>query len=55
MSQALADLAREEVPDELKKLYPNVNLIFGRDYFVPKVMDKRLKDYISINKRENIY
>lgn len=46
MSHVLAELAREEVPDELKKLYPNENLVFGRDYFVPKVMDKRIMSFI---------
>lgn len=47
MSQALADLAREEVPEEFKKIYPNEKLVFGRDYFVPKVMDKRIMSFIK--------
>ncbi len=42
-SQALAALAREPVPDEVKALYPNENLAFGTAYIIPKPFDSRLK------------
>ncbi len=29
---AIAQLAKEPVPEEVKKIYPKENLVFGRDY-----------------------
>ncbi len=39
---ALAKLAHEEVPEEVKKIYSIENLQFGREYILPKPFDKRL-------------
>ena len=40
-AQALADLAREDVPDEVALAYGK-NLSFGRDYIIPTPFDPRL-------------
>ena len=39
---ALADLAKEPVPDEVAKAYNLDKLEFGRDYIIPKPLDLRL-------------
>jgi malate dehydrogenase (oxaloacetate-decarboxylating)(NADP+) len=39
---ALANLAKEEVPDEVKLAYQNENFSFGRDYLIPKPFDTRV-------------
>lgn len=39
---ALADLAKEEVPESVHTAYNASNIVFGRDYFIPKPMDPRL-------------
>lgn len=41
-SKALADLAKEPVPDEVNQAYAMKNLHFGRDYIIPKPTDPRL-------------
>jgi len=41
-ANALANLARVEVPDEVKALYPNEKLEFGTGYIIPKPFDRRL-------------
>jgi malate dehydrogenase (oxaloacetate-decarboxylating)(NADP+) len=41
-SRALAELARKDVPDDVKALYPSENLIFSAGYIIPKPFDKRL-------------
>jgi malate dehydrogenase (oxaloacetate-decarboxylating)(NADP+) len=41
-AQALADLARQEVPDPVLKAYQVVRLSFGRDYLIPKPFDPRV-------------
>jgi len=41
-SEALAELAREEVPDYICEAYGGVKLEFGRDYFIPKPFDRRV-------------
>jgi malate dehydrogenase (oxaloacetate-decarboxylating)(NADP+) len=38
---ALAELAREEVPDEVKRAYGDDTLKFGPDYIIPKPFDWR--------------
>ena len=38
---ALANLAREEVPDSVCRAYGNVKFSFGRDYIIPKPFDPR--------------
>lgn len=39
---AIARLAREKVPEEVKRIYGNKDLKFGRDYILPKPFDPRL-------------
>ncbi len=39
---ALAQLAKEEVPETVNAAYKIKNLIFGRDYIIPKPLDPRL-------------
>ena len=45
-SNALAMLAREEVPEEVKALYPNETLEFGTGYIIPKPFDPRLREVV---------
>ncbi len=40
--RALADLAKQPVPDIVNIAYGNANLIFGTDYIIPKPVDPRL-------------
>ena len=40
--QALADLAKEEVPDYVKMAYNNQAFNFGRNYLIPKPFDSRV-------------
>jgi malate dehydrogenase (oxaloacetate-decarboxylating)(NADP+) len=40
--RALADLAKEPVPDIVNLAYGNVDLKFGKDYIIPKPVDPRL-------------
>lgn len=46
-AHAIAELAREEVPDDVKALYPDENLTFGRDYILPKPFDHRLLQKVA--------
>ncbi len=39
--KAIANLAKEDVPDYIKEIY-NEDLKFGKDYIIPKPFDKRL-------------
>ncbi len=39
---ALADLAKEEVPDVVKKAYSGEEFSFGREYIIPKPFDPRV-------------
>ena len=41
-SQALAALAKEDVPDSVLRSYGKDSLKFGRDYIIPKPFDRRL-------------
>ena len=41
-ANALAALARQPVPDEVKAIYPNETLEFGTGYIIPKPFDRRL-------------
>ncbi|MDX2304921.1 MAG: NADP-dependent malic enzyme [Microscillaceae bacterium] len=45
--KAIADLAKEPVPDMVNKAYGNHALVFGRSYFIPKPLDPRLITTIS--------
>ena len=40
--RAIADLAKQPVPDVVNDVYKVNNLKFGRDYFIPKPVDPRL-------------
>jgi malate dehydrogenase (oxaloacetate-decarboxylating)(NADP+) len=44
---ALANLAKEEVPDDVKRAYGNENFSFGRNYLIPKPFDKRVLTHVS--------
>jgi malate dehydrogenase (oxaloacetate-decarboxylating)(NADP+) len=39
---ALADLAKKPVPDMVNMAYGKANLVFGREYIIPKPVDPRL-------------
>lgn len=39
---ALANLAKEEVPDEVRLAYDNEDFRFGRNYLIPKPFDQRI-------------
>jgi malate dehydrogenase (oxaloacetate-decarboxylating)(NADP+) len=41
-TKALADLAREPVPETVLKAYGLTSLEFGKDYIIPKPLDPRL-------------
>lgn len=41
-SHALAELAKEPVPETVTKAYDVDNLVFGKDYIIPKPLDPRL-------------
>lgn len=40
--RALADLAKKPVPDIVNTAYNTTNLVYGRDYIIPKPVDPRL-------------
>ncbi|MBR3977203.1 MAG: NADP-dependent malic enzyme [Bacteroidaceae bacterium] len=44
---AIADLAKQPVPEIVNKVYKVGNLSFGRDYFIPKPVDPRLLVEVS--------
>lgn len=41
-TRALADLAKKPVPDMVNMIYGKDNLVFGREYIIPKPVDPRL-------------
>lgn len=45
-AQALAELAREPVPEQVLKAYNLCDLAFGKDYIIPKLFDPRLIERI---------
>lgn len=45
--RALAQLAKEPVPDSVKAAYGNVDFTFGPDYLIPKPFDPRVLYYVS--------
>ncbi len=47
-AHALAELAREDVPDEVDAAYAGRRLRFGPDYIIPVPFDPRLISYIPI-------
>jgi len=44
--KAIADLAKESVPEEVNITYQETRLTFGRDYIIPKPFDPRLIERI---------
>jgi len=44
---ALAELAREEVPDTVRGAYGGSEIRFGRDYLIPKPFDNRVLFYVA--------
>jgi malate dehydrogenase (oxaloacetate-decarboxylating)(NADP+) len=46
-TRALADLAREDVPDSVRRAYGVEHLEFGREYIIPKPFDPRVLVYVS--------
>ena len=46
-ARALADLAREPVPDAVKALYKGETLEFGPGYIIPKPFDRRVLSRVS--------
>ena len=46
-ANALANLAKEPVPQEVLDAYHLTKLSFGRDYFIPKPFDPRLIDWVA--------
>ena len=47
-ANALAELAREDVPDEVAAAYHGSRLTFGRDYLIPAPFDPRLISRIPV-------
>lgn len=45
--QALADLAKEDVPDMVNIAYGEMNLNYGSDYIIPKPLDPRLLTVVA--------
>ncbi len=46
-AHAIAGLAKEEVPDDVKRAYGNADFSFGRNYLIPKPFDKRVLTRVS--------
>ncbi len=45
--KSIADLAKEQVTDMIKKAYGGENIVFGKNYLIPKPLDPRLITSIS--------
>ena len=44
---ALTDLAKQPLPESVKRAYGNQNFVFGREYLIPKPFDPRVLYYIA--------
>ncbi len=44
---ALAKLAKEDVPETVNVAYRQQNIVFGREYIIPKPLDPRLITYVA--------
>lgn len=44
---AIADLAKQNVPEMVNMAYNMVNIQFGKDYIIPKPLDPRLITYVA--------
>lgn len=47
-AKAIARLAHEPVPERVRKAYNDESLHFGRDYILPKSLDPRLLEVVSV-------
>ncbi|HSH20716.1 MAG TPA: phosphate acyltransferase, partial [Draconibacterium sp.] len=47
-SHALASLARQYVPDMVAKAYNQQNIVFGKEYIIPKPLDPRLITTVAV-------
>jgi malate dehydrogenase (oxaloacetate-decarboxylating)(NADP+) len=47
-SLALASLAKQYVPDLVAKAYNQQNIVFGKDYIIPKPLDHRLITTVAV-------
>ena len=47
-SHALASLAKQYVPDMVAKAYNQQNIVFGKNYIIPKPLDPRLITTVSV-------
>lgn len=45
--KAIANLAKESVPEEVNAAYGDKNIVFGREQFIPKPLDPRLIYYVA--------
>ncbi len=45
--EALAALAREEVPDSIRRAYAKKDMRFGREYLIPKPFDRRVLLWVA--------
>ncbi|MCK5913026.1 MAG: NADP-dependent malic enzyme, partial [Desulfuromusa sp.] len=45
--KALADLAKLDVPDSVRKAYPGEDIQFGRNYIIPKPFDPRVLLHVA--------
>jgi malate dehydrogenase (oxaloacetate-decarboxylating)(NADP+) len=46
-AEAIAELARQEVPDEVLRAYGRHRMRFGRDYLIPKPFDPRVLYWVA--------
>ncbi|OFX25386.1 MAG: malic enzyme [Anaeromyxobacter sp. RBG_16_69_14] len=46
-ARALAELAREEVPESVSRAYSGVTFSFGREYIIPKPLDPRVLLWVA--------
>src|SRR5215212_4354117 len=46
-ARAIAELAREQVPEEVAAAYGGLSMQFGRDYIIPAPFDPRLMEVVS--------
>jgi len=45
---ALAELAREPVPEQVKEVYPGRDFTFGSEYVIPTPFDPRLIEVLPV-------
>ncbi len=46
-AEAIAELARQDVPDEVLRAYGRHRMRFGRDYLIPKPFDPRVLYWVA--------